>query len=380
MLIPGHGLGVLGGGQLGRMFVSASQKMGYHTLVYDPDTSSPAGSIATEHIHAEYSDKKALDNIADRCSAITVEFESVPVEALIRVAQNCPTYPSAKAFELTQDRNIEKNFLCDSGIETVAFAEVTSPESLSALSARQVPMPGILKLSRFGYDGKGQIPVQSLDEAHAAFDRLGSKPCILEEAVDLETELSVIVVRSVGGETQCYPIAENIHHNGILHMSIVPAQVDDEIAQSVAKIGKLIATKLEYCGVLGVEFFLTKDRRLLVNEIAPRPHNSGHYTLDACHHSQFEQMVRVMCGLPCGSTQLFSPVVMVNLLGDIWDHGGPNWETLLDRKDVKLHLYGKHEIRSGRKMGHFCMLGDQIEPLKEKAQWLWRQLKYGELA
>lgn len=375
MLAPGSGLGIFGGGQLGLMFVAAARRMGYHTLVYDPDAKCPAGEIATEHIKKEYDNRFALEDMANRCDAVTLEFENVPAKAVSHVARNCPLSPGVSALEIAQDRNTEKNFLRDCGVETVAYAEIDSAEAIEkAIAGGMPPLPAILKTARFGYDGKGQIRVDSPEHVRAAYEIMKDMPAILEECVNLKTEVSVIVVRALDGETACYPVAENIHRDGILHMSIAPARIDAETGKRVTAIATNIAEKMHYCGVLGVEFFITEDDRLLVNEIAPRPHNSGHYTIDACECSQFEQQVRVMCEMPCGSVRQCSPVVMVNTLGDVWDNGAPNWDVLLGHPGVKLTLYNKYEVRRRRKMGHFCLLGDNIEQMVGEAEKLWRQV------
>ena len=358
MLKPGHCLGVLGGGQLGRMFVSAATTMGFHTLVFDPDEQSPAGRIATRHIARPFEDPAAIDWIAESCDAVTLEFENVPERTLIKIAQQTPTHPGVASLEKTQDRCVEKNFLRGIGADTAAFREVPDRNALPPDDTAL--FPAILKTARFGYDGKGQIRVAAPEAARAAFDELGDKPCILEQEVDLAAEVSVIVVRNTVGETACYPVAENIHRDGILHISIAPARISPELAEQAVATARKVAENLDHRGVLGVEFFITKDDRLLVNEIAPRPHNSGHYTLDACHCSQFEQVARVMADMPCGPTTQFSPAVMVNILGDVWDRGAPQWDALLEHPNIKLHLYGKQIIRSRRKMGHFCLLGPRL--------------------
>lgn len=372
MLTPGHCLGVLGGGQLGRMFVSAATTMGFHTVVLDPDKRSPAGQLATRHIQRPYDSPRAIEAFTGYCDAVTLEFENIPRQTLLEIAQHRPTYPSVQSLEKTQDRCVEKTFLCAAGIDTVEFRSISDADAPGITDPAL--FPGILKTTRFGYDGKGQERVSTPDGARAAFKRLGEKPCILEEEVALEKEVSVIVVRAADNEIATYPVAENIHRNGILHASIAPARISAERAAEATAIARRIAERLDYRGVLGVEFFITRDGRLLVNEIAPRPHNSGHYTIDACRCSQFDQAARVMSEMPCGSTTQFSPVVMVNLLGEVWDRGAPHWGAVLDNPNIKLRLYGKQSLRSGRKMGHFCLLGDDLDAMVDEAERRWRRL------
>ena len=380
---PPATIGILGGGQLGRMFVAAAREMGYRTAVLDPDPASPAGQIADRHLCSAYEDEDALDTLAETCAAVTVEFESVPSTSLERLRASIPVSPSPTALSVAQERVREKKFIGDAGAATVNFEDVPHPDAAEAavgrLSKRCAP-PYLLKAARWGYDGKHQQTVATAAEIEAAMKKFGGGECILEERIELEREVSVMIVRGGHGEAQCYPLAENEHRNGILHLSAVPARLPEAVGEQVRADACGIAAAMDYCGVLGVEFFITADGRILVNEIAPRPHNSGHYTIDACVVSQFTQQARMMCGLPTGDTRLLSPVVMVNLLGDLWqphrsDAGEPEWDILLSRADVRLHLYGKAEARAGRKMGHFCMLGDDVDRLREEASALHRELQ-----
>ncbi len=380
IILPPAELGVFGGGQLGRMFVAAARTMGYRTMVLDPDPQSPAGQLAHEHVCAGYDDVEALDAMAERCDAVTVEFENVPTTALELMQRHVPVSPSPSALAVLQDRVLEKRFIRKSGVATVEFEAASDAGEIAPAWKRlssTCPPPYILKAARWGYDGKHQREVAAPAEAEAVMAEFGGCECILEEKVELEREASVIVVRSCDGQTHCYPLAENEHRNGILHLSAVPARVEEDVRGRLRAAASTVAEALDYFGVLGVEFFITTDGRLLVNEIAPRPHNSGHYTIDACAVSQFEQQVRVMCGLPAGSTRLLSPVVMVNLLGGLWSAGEPAWETLLRRPGLKLHLYGKAEARPGRKMGHFCVTGDDVAGLREQAAALFTELQRG---
>ncbi len=378
IISPPARLGVLGGGQLGGMFVAAARAMGYATAVLDPDPESPAGRIAHEHICASYEDPAALDALAGSCAAVTVEFENVPTTSLERVQGRVPVSPSPGALAVAQNRIREKRFMREAGVATVAFEAVREIGEIAAAFKRlsaACPAPQILKAARWGYDGKHQREVATPGEAAAAMAAFGGCECILEEKIELEREVSVVAVRGCDGETRCYPVAENEHRDGILHLSIVPARIDPAVGERVCAAAVAVVGAMNYYGVLGVEFFVARDGRLLVNEVAPRPHNSGHYTLDACAVSQFEQQARILCGLPAGDTRLLSPAVMVNLLGELWRDGEPPWQTLLRCPNLKLHVYGKAAARPGRKMGHFCVVGDDVERLREQAASLHAGLR-----
>lgn len=369
MILPEATLGVLGGGQLGRMFCMAARTMGYRVIVLDPDPASPAGAIANEHLQRDYGDADALAYLGEHCAAVTTEFENVPVEALRVLEAHCPVRPSSAAVEIAQDRIREKTFIRDCGLATAPFHPVREEAELAAALAA-VRLPAILKTAALGYDGKGQRVIRKPEEARGAFEDLGGVPCVLEERVDLQLEISVLLARSADGELACYPPAENIHVNGILDTSIVPARVAPEVAQRAESMARDLAERIGYCGVLAVELFVTQGGELLINELAPRPHNSGHYTLDACLTTQFEQQVRMMCGLPPGNPQLLSPVVMINLLGDLWFPEPPRWGELLRCPEAQLHLYGKHEARPGRKMGHFNVVLPEVGDALTQAQRL----------
>lgn len=358
-ILPGATLGILGGGQLGRMFTIAARTMGYQVMVLDPDPLSPAGQFADIHLCADYEDASALAQMAQTCAAITTEFENVPALSLHMLAAHCPVKPSASAVEITQNRVAEKSWLQQHGLATAPFAIITQADDLSDASIA-VGFPAVLKVSRFGYDGKGQTRVADLAEAQAAFARMGGEVCVLEKMLTLECELSVVLGRNEAGEMALYPVAENIHEGGILDISIVPARVSDTLTRQAQDTALVIASQLDYCGVMAVELFVV-DGKLLVNEIAPRPHNSGHYTLDACLSSQFEMQVRTLCNLPLGATALHTPAVMVNLLGDAWKDSQPNWAVLLQHPQVKLHLYGKQNARPGRKMGHYTCIDNRLD-------------------
>ncbi len=365
MIFPDAMLGMLGGGQLGRMFTLAAHSMGYRVTVLDPDPLSPAGAIADVHLKAAYQDVEALQQLADSCEAVTTEFENVPADSLRWLAKHCAVRPAGDAVAIAQDRIREKAFVRACGIEVAPYAVIEKAADLDTASAAL--FPGILKRARFGYDGKGQARVASTAEAKKAFAEMGAEACVLEQRVALKCEISAVVARGADGSGHGFPVAENRHRNGILDVSIVPARIAPALAQRATDWALKIAAELGYCGVLAVEFFVTESGGLLVNEMAPRPHNSGHYTIDACVTSQFEQQVRTLCGLPLGDARLLSPVVMVNLLGDAWQQGAPQWERVLSMPDAKLHLYGKHEARGGRKMGHYTVLDYSADAALQKA-------------
>ena len=376
MILPEATLGVMGGGQLARMFTAAARTMGYKVFVLDPDPMCPAGSIANEHLQRDYTDREALDYLAGHCDAVTTEFENVPVEALRILEARCPVRPAAAAVEYAQDRIREKTFIRDCGLATPPFHPVRDDEELeTALAA--VRTPAILKTAALGYDGKGQRPVYDEAQAHRAFAELNNRPCVLELRIDLKMELSVLLARSTRGELAFYPVAENVHANGILDTSIVPARTTPDVMERVTAMARTLAERLDYCGLLAVEFFLTREDELLINEIAPRPHNSGHYSLDACVTSQFEQQVRMLCGLPPGDACPLSPAVMINLLGDLWQPQAPDWGEVFAYPNVKLHLYGKQAPRPGRKMGHCNVLDSDVERALATAEQIHSALRRG---
>ena len=373
MILPGSTLGVVGGGQLGRMFCEAARALGYRTLTLDPDPRSPAGQVADRQICAEYHDRRALARMGRECAAITIEFENVPAESMDYLARHCLVSPGADAVRICRDRILEKGFLRDNRLPTAPFAAVSRASDLPD-ALRIAGTPALLKTATGGYDGKGQQTILRAEQAETAFRELGERPCVLERKVELELELSVVVARSREGVASCFPAAENRHSKGILDTSIVPARIDPRLARQASDLARRVAAALDYSGVLAVEFFLV-DGELLINEIAPRPHNSGHYTLNATATSQFEQQVRMLCGLPAGDTRLLSPVVMVNLLGDLWNDSVPAWEHLLERPEARLYLYGKSEARPGRKMGHFNLLHPDLEEALRLATTIHQRLK-----
>lgn len=358
--LPPAMLGMLGGGQLGRFFVVVAHEMGFKVTVLDPDANSPAGKIADVHICATYDDSAALKKMAETCQAITTEFENVPAASLETLAKTTTVRPSAKSVAIAQHRVSEKDFLSNAGLPVAPYVVIHAESDLPD-DGNDI-YPAILKVSRFGYDGKGQARVTNLSEAKEAFVSFSQEECVLEKMLKLDYEVSVVLARDANGQLATFPTVENSHLNGILDISIVPARGSDAVSHQAQKLAISVADKLEYIGVLAVEFFVCNGE-LLVNEIAPRPHNSGHFTLDACITNQFEQQVRVMTGLPLGSSRQHTPAVMVNILGDIWpnnpltgEKAEPAWQFALNNPQLKMHFYGKEEARVGRKMAHFTLL------------------------
>ena len=353
-------LGILGGGQLGSFFTKAAQKMGYSVVVFDPDEKSPAGRISEKHICKPYSDLKALDELNARCLAITTEFENIPAETLQYLEKGNIVRPSSKAVSIAQNRIKEKYFLRDCGIPVGHYVVVENIESIKNINYQDKIFPGILKTAQFGYDGKGQIHVNNIAEVEDAFIIFENAPCILEQKLDLDLEFSIVLARSVSGEYLEYPLIENHHKNGILDFSLIPARVSSLLEEQATKLAMKIANDLSYIGVMAVEFFISNNH-LYVNEIAPRPHNSGHFSIDACVYNQFDQQVLAMIGnKPKNEVIKFPISLMLNLLGDLWFRNGkqiePKFE-MIAGPGISIHLYGKAEPRIGRKMGHITILG-----------------------
>ena len=385
-LAPGATLGVLGGGQLGRMWVHAAQSMGFQTAVLDPDPLSPAGLVSHLHIQTDYIDPVGLQQMAATCQAVTTEFENVPADALAQLAEKIQVAPNAHAVAVAQDRRLEKAHFVKCGVPVAPFAVISSGVELDTVLKQNTGqtdavnlLPGILKTARMGYDGKGQVRVRNPQELVEAFKQLGGVPCVLEKMLPLQAEYSVIVARGHDGAMVHLPIQHNVHRDGILAMTQVWAGVcDSALATQAINAAKSIAQELQYIGVLCVEFFVLEDNTLVVNEIAPRPHNSGHYSLDACDVSQFELQLRCMAGLRLTQPRQHSPAVMLNLLGDIWKQLGsdpncsnpPAWNKVLALPGAHLHLYGKSVARKGRKMGHLTITAsteDQARTLANQA-------------
>ena len=355
MILPGATLGLVGGGQLGRMFTIAARNMDYRVTVLDPDPLSPAAEFASGHLNTAYTHPVSLEEMAMTCAAITTEFENAPAEALIELARRTSVRPSGHAVAVAQDRTIEKAFFASNGFPVGPYAVIQSGADVDT-ALRTVTFPAVLKTARFGYDGKGQARIATREELNATLLDWNGALCVLEEFVPLVKEISVVLARAEDGTTAIFPIAENQHVNGILDITIAPARISAAMAREAEAIASQIAARLQYVGVMAVEFFVLANDKLLVNEIAPRPHNSGHYTIDACRTSQFEQQVRVLCGLPMGDPSLHTPAVMLNLMGDLWrgenKETAPNWHAALKHAGAHLHLYGKRQARAGRKMGH----------------------------
>ena len=369
-ILPGATLGVLGSGQLGRMFAIAARRMGYRVHTFSPESDSPTGQVADQEVTASYDDLDAVSNFAKQVSVVTFEFENVPSATAEVAARFVPVRPAGQVLHISQHRLREKTYLCDRGFPVTPFRAVSSADELRA-AIQELGCPAVLKTAGWGYDGKGQFKIQSANEAVSAWERLGTSEAILEGFVDFRLEVSVIGARGLDGEFTHFGLLENSHSNHILDVTVAPARVSPRVAAEAEAIARGVLESLDVVGVLCVEMFLTRDDRLLINELAPRPHNSGHLTFDANVTSQFEQQVRAICGLPLGSTELLRPAAMANLLGDVWTNGEPRWGEALRLPDVKLHLYGKASARPGRKMGHLTALSntaDEAERIVREAR------------
>lgn len=371
VILPPATLGVMGGGQLGRYFVRAAQDLGYPAWVLDPDPDSPAGRVADRHLAAAYDDHGALDELAGGCAAVTTEFENVPTQSLAHLRDRTRVRPAPEAVAVTQDRVEEKRFLNDHGFRTAPYVPVEGPAALDEVPATL--FPAVLKTARDGYDGKGQIRVADVTEARTALASLDGRRCVLEELVPLSGEVAVVLARDAHGAIEAFEPVETVHVDGILFRASSGA-VDPALAEQARALAARVAEAMSYVGVLAVEMFVVEGE-LLVNELAPRPHNSGHLTLDAHNVSQFDQQVRALCGLPVVPTIPHGDAVMVNLLGDLWSTASgsrePAWPDLLAVPDLALHLYGKTTPRQGRKMGHFTLVGGPVRDLQERAEEIY---------
>jgi 5-(carboxyamino)imidazole ribonucleotide synthase len=365
IIAPGSVVGVLGSGQLGRMFAIAARRMGYRVHTLSPDYDTPTGQVADREVQAAYDDLDAVREFARGVAVVTFEFENVAAGATEAAAEHAPVRPAGAVLHTTQNRLREKAFLAGAGFPVTPFAPVRSLEDLKAGLAA-LGAPAVLKTAGWGYDGKGQVKIASLEDAQAAWASLGGQEAILEAFVDFDREVSVVAARGLDGSFAHFGVIENRHSRHILDVSIAPAAVAPRVAMDAVEIAQGILEVLSVVGVLCVEMFLTRDGRLLVNELAPRPHNSGHLTFDACVTSQFEQQLRAITGLALGSTELLRPAAMANLLGDLWQNGEPDWAAACRHPDVKLHLYGKAEPRRGRKMGHLTALARTPEEALER--------------
>ena len=366
IVAPGATIGVLGSGQLGRMFAIAARRMGYRVHTFSPEDDTPTGQVADVEVTAAYDDIDALRAFARNVHVVTFEFENVPLVAIDAVEEFAPVRPSGVALHTAQQRGREKTFLADRGFPTASFARAETLDELWAGVAR-VGTPAVIKTAAFGYDGKGQHKVTTPADLEHIWRAIGHQEAIIEQFISLQAEISVIAARGLDGEIAEYPPFENRHRDHILDVTTCPAALPDPLARRAIDITRAILEELQYVGLLCVEFFVTTDGELLVNELAPRPHNSGHLTFDASLTSQFEQQVRAICGLPLGSTELLRPAAMANLLGDLWCDGEPNWAAACRFRDVKLHLYGKTEPRIGRKMGHLTAMGRTVAEAQERA-------------
>ncbi len=359
-VLPGSAVGVLGSGQLGRMFAMAARRMGYRVHTLSPDEDTPTGQVADVEINAPYEDLDAIRKFANGVSVVTFEFENVPAETAAAAARCAPVRPSGAVLHTTQHRLREKLFLSNAGLPVTAFRRVTSLQEL-VCAANEIGLPAILKTAGFGYDGKGQYRIHSSTDFENAWSGVGGREAVLEAFVNFDCEISVVAARNGSGQFVHYGAIENRHRNGILDISIAPAGASSRVSAEAVEIARTVLEKLDVFGVLCVEFFVCPDGKLLINELAPRPHNSGHFTFDANITSQFEQQLRAVCGLPLGAVTQTMPAAMANLLGDLWEPGEPDWNAAVSVPDVKLHLYGKSSARPGRKMGHLTALASTTE-------------------
>ncbi len=360
IIFPNSTIGVFGSGQLGRMFAIEARKMGYRVHTFSPECDTPTGQIADIETAAAYDDLYEVRTFAQSVDVVTFEFENVPSNTVEAASEFVETFPKGEILHTTQNRLREKTFLSNNRFPVTPFRHITTIEELRT-AVDVLGTPCVLKTAGFGYDGKGQSKIKSPADIETAFDALCGSESVLEAFVDFEKEISVVCARGQDGDFAHFGVFENKHADHILDVSFAPAAIGQSVFEQAVEIARSVAETLDYVGTLCVEFFLTKDEKLLINELAPRPHNSGHLTFDACVTSQFEQQLRAVCGLPLGSTEYLRPAAMVNLLGEVWQNGEPNWTAALDRPNVKLHLYGKAEPRAGRKMGHITALADTAE-------------------
>ncbi len=357
---PGATIGVMGGGQLGRMFAIAARRMGYRVVIFTPEENSPAGQLADLTRIADYTNEAAVRRFIADVDLVTFEFENIPVETVQWCADERDVRPAGSILHIAQNRLREKNFLSSAGVPVAPFRAVRSALELES-AIEEIGRPAILKTAAFGYDGKGQQTISARDDFNEIWSASSADELVLEGHIDFEKELSVIVARTADGEMAVFPVCENVHRNHILDVTVVPARVEPRVEQRAAELARSIAARLDLVGLLAVEMFLTGDGNLLVNELAPRPHNSGHWTIEGCATSQFEQHVRAVCGMPLGATEILRPAAMANLLGDVWQDGEPDWAAAMKPAGVHLHLYGKHEPRPRRKMGHITALAGTAE-------------------
>ena len=364
MILPGQTIGIIGGGQLGRMMALAAKAQGFRIAVLDPEENSPCGQVADIEVTGGYNDMEAIRTLADISDVITYEFENIDAEALNWLCQNAYVPQGERVLKITQDRLNEKQAILEAGLHPVPFERVDEEEELAQKINRIGGFPAVLKTAKGGYDGKGQYVLRSESDTEMAIRLLANGPCVLEKWIEFEKEISIIVTRKIDGEIKFFPAAENVHKNNILHKTIVPALISDDTEQKAKRMAGRLADYLELVGTLAVEMFVGKDGELYINEMAPRPHNSGHYTIEACETSQFEQHIRAICSWDLGSTELLKPAVMFNILGQ---HLEPLLETIPAPADWKIHLYGKKEPRENRKMGHITILEESLEKAEASA-------------
>ena len=373
-VLPGSTIGILGSGQLGRMIAIAARRMGYRVHTLSPEIDSPTGKIADREVVATYDDVEAVKRFADDVDVITLEFENISATCVDAVSPIVPVRPKGSVLHTTQNRLREKNFLAENGFPVAPFRHVKSREELAA-AVEEIGTPAVLKTAGFGYDGKGQVRINSADEVVDAWSSMQGQEAVLESFIDFNLELSVVAARGLNGEFAHYGAVENKHSRHILDITTAPANVSGAVNIIAVNLTRRVFEALDVVGVACVEYFLDREENLIINEIAPRVHNSGHFTFDACVTSQFEQQVRAVCGLPLGSTAQPRPAAMANLLGDLWENGEPNWEAALAIPEVKLHLYGKQEPRPGRKMGHLTAMADTREQAVERVEEARGRLK-----
>ena len=366
-ILPNSTIGVFGSGQLGRMFAIEARKMGYRVHTFSPESDTPTGQVADIETSAAYDDLNAVREFARSVDVVTFEFENVPAATVDAAAEFAAVHPRGEVLHTAQNRLREKTFLSKNGFPVTPFRHIRVIDDLYR-AANELGYPAVLKTAGFGYDGKGQVKLKAPHDIEPAYETMSGEPAVLEAFVEFKKEVSVVCARDNEGNFAHYGVIENEHANHILDISRAPAEVSEEVFNDAVEIARSIAETLSYIGTLCVEFFLTADEKLLVNELAPRPHNSGHLTFDACVTSQFEQQVRAVCGLPLGSTELYRPAAMANLLGDLWQNGEPNWAAALRDPSVKLHLYGKAEPKPGRKMGHLTAMADSAAEAVSKVK------------
>jgi 5-(carboxyamino)imidazole ribonucleotide synthase len=374
VFLPGSTIGLMGSGQLGRMFALEACKMGYRVHTFSPDRDTPTGQVADKEVCAPYSDEAAVRAFASEVDVLTFEFENVPVQSVAWAAEHCPVRPAGSILHTCQHRLREKEFLRKAGLPLADFVPVESAAQLQA-GVQHTGLPAVLKTAAFGYDGKGQKLLRSSADLAAAWRDFEDQPAVLEAWVPFEKEISVLVARSANGQTRTYPVCENVHSHHILDVTLAPAPLPKSVSEAAAALAIRAAEALGLVGLLAVEMFLLPGGHILINELAPRPHNSGHFSFNASITSQFEQQLRAVCGLSLGSTDSLRPAAMANLLGDLWAHGEPDWVAAAALPEVKIHLYGKAEPRPGRKMGHLVAFGSTVEEAAELVREARRRLQ-----